>query len=152
MLTDQQSAAELYWKWRNNTKNLWRILTEGWQWERWITWILHQSPNTTTAAALIDEVFKLSITHHLLSCPPHPPIIELRSYAVSADQMNLDRWKTLQEKLTVTLLPCVWKLNKKSVLHTCGHRWRLSDTFPNCRSSTSSTRPSARYYWFANHD
>lgn len=66
--------------------------------------------------------------------------------------MNPDRRETLQEKLTVTLSPCVWKLNKKSVLHTCEgwlHRWRLPDTSPNCRSSIYITRPcdSARYHW-----
>lgn len=47
-------------------ENLRRILNASWRWERWITWILHQSPNNTLAAALIDEVFKSSISHHLL--------------------------------------------------------------------------------------
>lgn len=47
-------------------ENLRRILNASWRLERWITWILHQSPNNTLAAALIDEVFKSSISHHLL--------------------------------------------------------------------------------------
>lgn len=73
MVSDQRSAAELDWKQRNDTENLRRILTEGWRWERWIAWILHQSPSATSAAALIDEVFKSSISHHLLFLPPPPP-------------------------------------------------------------------------------
>lgn len=47
-------------------ENLRRILNASWRLERWITRILHQSPNNTLAAALIDEVFKSSISHHLL--------------------------------------------------------------------------------------
>lgn len=31
---------------------------------RWITWIFHQSLKNTLAKALIDEVFKSSISHH----------------------------------------------------------------------------------------